>query len=181
MRLFIQTNTKITIVFAVLAQLQTDIAANIRKAAFTVHTSFQPFPTFDFSLKFSAKALFLLFKFKNICNYYIYSNYSTLVPPPQDTYFEHVYNVCESCPAHYASGFTTISVCAFFMILLLLRFGNRQNQYWQPVYFRTKGNKKRPCKGSWDSRHKSSYCRLLCIYFSAKNRLLFSPPSSVYY
>ena len=81
MRLFIQTNTKITIVFAVLAQLQTDIAANIRKAAFTVHTSFQPFPTFDFSLKFSAKALFLLFKFKNICNYYIYSNYSTLVPP----------------------------------------------------------------------------------------------------
>ena len=81
MRLFIQTNTKITIVFAVLAQLQTDITANIRKAVFIVHTSFQPFPTFDFSLKFSAKALFLLFEFKNICNYYIHSNYSTLVPP----------------------------------------------------------------------------------------------------
>lgn len=34
------------------------------------------------------------------------------------------------------------------MILLLLRFTNRQNQYWHPVYLRTKGNKKRPCKGS---------------------------------
>jgi len=112
LRLFIQTNTKITIVFAVLAQLQTDIAANIRKAAFTVHTSFQPFPTFDFSLKFSAKALFLLFKFKNICNYYICSNYSTLVPP-RKTLALSLCNTFSSLGAHYASGFKTIGVCAF--------------------------------------------------------------------
>jgi hypothetical protein len=112
LRLFIQTNTKITIVFAVLAQLQTDIAANIRKAAFIVHTSFQPFPTFYFSLKFSAKALFLLFEFKNICNYYIYSNYNTLVPP-RKTLALSLCNTFSSLGAHYASGFKTIGVCAF--------------------------------------------------------------------
>ena len=121
MRLFIQTNTKITIVFAVLAQLQTDMAAKIRKAAFTVHTSFQPFPTFDFSLKFSAKALFLLFKFKNICNYYIYSNYSTLVPP-RKTLTLSLCNTFSSLGAHYASGFKTIGVCAFIMALLPVCF-----------------------------------------------------------
>ena len=112
LRLFIQTNTKITIVFAVLAQLQTDITANIRKAVFIVHTSFQPFPTFDFSLKFSAKALFLLFEFKNICNYYIHSNYSTLVPP-RKTLALSLCNTFSSLGAHYASDFKTIGVCAF--------------------------------------------------------------------
>ena len=121
MRLFIQTNTKITIVFAVLAQLQTDITANIRKAVFIVHTSFQPFPTFDFSLKFSAKALFLLFEFKNICNYYIHSNYSTLVPP-RKTLALSLCNTFSSLGAHYAGGFKTIGVCAFIMALLPVRF-----------------------------------------------------------
>jgi len=39
--------------------------------------------------------------------------------------------------------------------LLLLRFASRQSQCWQPVFCLTKENKKRPCKGSWASRHKS--------------------------
>lgn len=117
MRLFIQTNTKITIVFAVLAQLQTDITANIRKAVFIVHTSFQPFPTFDFSLKFSAKALFLLFEFKNICNYYIHSNYSTLVPPCK-TLALSLCNTFSSLGAHYASGFKTIGRLRLFKFLI---------------------------------------------------------------
>ena len=38
-----------------------------------------------------------------------------------------------SLEAHYASGFTTISVCAFFMVLLLLRFANRSDHCRQPL------------------------------------------------
>ena len=67
------------------------------------------------------KIIFILFNIKNFIYYNNYSHYSTLVPLCK-TFTLSLCKPSSSLGAHYASGFTTISVCAFFMILLLLRF-----------------------------------------------------------